>query len=128
MPLIPYEDVRGFLPTQDFGADQLAAAMKLVASDLRDAITPAQLPPELPEDHELYGPAFRLVVMEITNPEGVTSRGYGPKTRTYASSAERRAILDGVRERYRQAAVAPAGCFPPPQSWPESTVAPWPTL
>lgn len=126
MPLIPYEDIRGFLPTQEFSEQQLAAAMKLVASDLRDAIKPATLPAELPEDHELYGPAFRLVVMEITNPEGVTSRGYGPKTRTYASSAERRAILDAVRESYHQASVAPSGCFPPPQTWPEPAGLSWP--
>lgn len=120
MPLIPYDDIRGFLPGQDFGDEQLAAAMKLVASDLRDAIRPASLPAEIPEEHDLYGAAFRLVVIAVTNPEGVTSRGYGPKTRTYSSSAERAEILSDVRERHLQATVSPAGSFPPARAYPDA--------
>lgn len=122
MPLVPYDDIRGLLPTQEFADTQLDAAMRLVAGWLRGATGQAELPAELPADHPLYAAAVELVVLTITNPEGVQSRGYGPKTRTYATESRREVILAQVRETYRRSAIAPAGCFPPPQTWPEA----WP--
>lgn len=126
MPLIPYDDIRGLLPTGELSDTQLDSAMKLVASDLRDAIKPAQLPAELTEAHPLYGAAFRLVVMDVTNPEGVQSRGFGPKTRTYDTHSRRQAILDDLRESYRQAVASPVGCFPPVQDYPDPAARPRP--
>lgn len=125
MPLVPYADVRGLLPNQELADAQLDSAMKLVAGWLRTATRPADLPAELTADHPLYAAAVELVILTVTNPEGVQSRGYGPKTRTYATDSRRDAILLEVRETYRQAAVSPAGCFPAPEVWPESVVRPW---
>lgn len=119
MPLIPYADVRGLLPTQELTEVQLDAAMKLVAGWLRGAADTTALPAELTEDHPLYAAAVELVILTVTNPEGVQSRGYGPKTRTYDTENRRKVILDGVRERYRTAALAPSGSFPPASVWPD---------
>lgn len=118
MPLIPYADVRGLLPTQELTEQQLDAAMKLVASWLRSAAG-ADVPAELADSHPLYAAAVELVILTVTNPEGVQSRGYGPKTRTYDTDTRRAAILSEVRESYRKAALSPSGSFPLPAVWPD---------
>lgn len=120
MPLIPFPDVRAFLPTQDLSDDQLTVAMKLVAGWLRTASGRTGLPDPLPDEDPLYSPALELVIQTVTNPEFLASSGYGPSTRTYPRDRERSLILTRVRDEARNAAQSPSGSFPAPSVWPEA--------
>jgi hypothetical protein len=114
--------VTDLLPQTRISADQLSAAQRLVASWLKQDAALDELPDSLTDDDDLFGAAFELVTLLVTNPELLASKTVGPTSRSWPLAQRRDAIRADVRASAKKAASAPRGSFPPPQAWPDPIV------
>jgi hypothetical protein len=119
MTIFYRDDVRALLPTVAFSDEQLESTMYMVAGWLRLASRLTVLPDPLPLDHPLYGPALELVVMALTNPEGLLVKGFGPGTRRWPLEDRKASILEEIRKYYLRLGTMPSGSFPDPVPLPD---------
>lgn len=117
--LVDADDVRGLLPEEDLDDTQIQAAMRLVAGWLRAASGRTDVS-ELADVDPLYSPALELVVLVVTNAEGLERKMIGPITKQWQRAApnllERR---DAILQQVRRLRTMPSGNFPCAQPWPD---------
>lgn len=123
------QTVKDLLPQEDLDDTQITAAMRLVAGWLKSDAGLPELPDGLSDDDPLFSPALELVVLQVSNIEGLDRVTAGPTTKQWPRPVNGvKARRDAIREQVRRTfLLQPGGQFPCPQRYPDPAygVTPW---
>lgn len=129
MTLLDPQIIQDLLPQEDLSDAQIAAAMRLVAGWLKTDAGLSTVPDGLADDDPLFSPALELVVLQVSNIEGLYRLTTGPTAKEWPRSVNGvKARRDQIRDEVRRwSRLQPKGEFPCQPRYPDPAygVTPW---